>query len=139
MGGEKRPASLEPLRDIRLIYTRGRIRALTYINAAPSGGLLHLHCCPVLPPSRSHRILVSMLLTSSSSLCASDQGLQISIAPLGSVLGRADHHEDADLHALIDAGRGDVPLVGMRFRCANCGSRLTDFVVTATEATGRPR
>ena len=33
MGGEKRPASLEPLRDIRLIYTRGRIRALTYINA----------------------------------------------------------------------------------------------------------
>ena len=46
---------------------------------------------------------------------------------------------DADLQALVDAGRGDVPLVEMRFRCANCGSRLTDFVVTATEATGRPR
>ena len=79
-----------------------------------------------------------MLLTSSSSLCASDQGLQISIAPMGPVLGRADQHEDADLHALI-AGRDDVPLVEMRFRCTNCGSGLTDFVVTATEARGQPR
>jgi hypothetical protein len=39
----------------------------------------------------------------------------------------------------VDAGRGDVPLVKLRFPCANCGSRLTDFVVTATEATGLPR
>jgi hypothetical protein len=46
---------------------------------------------------------------------------------------------DADLQALVDAGRGDVPLVELRFRCANCRSSLTDFVVTATEATGRPR
>jgi len=49
------------------------------------------------------------------------------------------HRRDADLQALVDAGRGDVPLVRLRFRCANCGSSLTDCVVTATEATGRPR
>jgi hypothetical protein len=45
---------------------------------------------------------------------------------------------DADLQSLVDAGRGDVPLVELRFRCANCRSSLTDFVVTATQATGRP-
>ena len=40
---------------------------------------------------------------------------------------------DADLQALVDAGRGDVPLARLRFRCSNCGSQLTDFVVTARE------
>jgi transposase-like protein len=49
------------------------------------------------------------------------------------------HRRNADLQGLVDAGRGDVPLVHLRFRCANCGSRLTDFVVTATEETGQPR
>jgi len=49
------------------------------------------------------------------------------------------HRRDADLQALIDAGRGDVPLIYLRFRCSNCGSSLTDFLVTATEATGQPR
>jgi hypothetical protein len=49
------------------------------------------------------------------------------------------HRCDADLQGLVDADRGDVPLIELRFRCANCGSRLTDFVVTAAEATGRPR
>jgi hypothetical protein len=45
------------------------------------------------------------------------------------------HRRDADLQALVDAGRGDVPLSHLRFRC----SSLTDFVVTSTEPTGRPR
>jgi hypothetical protein len=49
------------------------------------------------------------------------------------------HQRDADLQALIDACHGDVPLIHLRFRCSNCGSSLTDFVVTATEATGQPR
>ena len=49
------------------------------------------------------------------------------------------HQRDADLQGLVDAGRGDVPLVELRFRCSNCGSGLTDFVVTSAEATGRPR
>jgi hypothetical protein len=35
------------------------------------------------------------------------------------------HRCDADLQALVDAGRGDVPLVELRFRCANCGSNLS--------------
>ncbi len=58
-------------------------------------------------------------------------------------IGRADRAEasrDAErARAWSMPAVGDVPLVEMRFRCANCGSRLTDFVVTATEATGRPR
>ena len=49
------------------------------------------------------------------------------------------HQAEADLQGLVDAGRGDVPLTSMRFRCSNCGSRLTDFVVTAKEQFGRPR
>jgi hypothetical protein len=40
---------------------------------------------------------------------------------------------DADLQALVNAGRGDVPLIHLRFRCSNCGSQLTDFVVTSRD------
>ena len=40
---------------------------------------------------------------------------------------------EADLQALVDAGRGDVPLIKLRFRCSNCGSRLTNWVVTAKD------
>ena len=32
------------------------------------------------------------------------------------------HRRDADLQALVDAGRGDVPLIHLRFRCSNCRS-----------------
>jgi hypothetical protein len=39
------------------------------------------------------------------------------------------HAKDADLPALIADGRGDVPLVQMRWRYGNCGSRLTEFIV----------
>jgi hypothetical protein len=35
---------------------------------------------------------------------------------------------DADLADLITVGRGDVPLVRLRWRCGNCGSQLTEFV-----------
>jgi hypothetical protein len=49
------------------------------------------------------------------------------------------HRRDADLQGLVYAGHGDVPLIHLRFRCSNCRSGLTDFVVTATEATGLPR
>jgi len=41
------------------------------------------------------------------------------------------HQREVDLQALVDSGRGDVPLIRLRFRCSNCGSRLTDWVVTA--------
>ena len=47
------------------------------------------------------------------------------------------HQREADLAALVESGRGDVPLVQLRWRCANCRSRLTDFVVTTKDT--RPK
>jgi len=44
------------------------------------------------------------------------------------------HQADADLHALVKSGQGDVPLKDLQFRCANCGSRLTDWVVMANKS-----
>jgi hypothetical protein len=41
------------------------------------------------------------------------------------------HQPEADLQALVAAGRGDVPPIQLRFRCSNCSGRLTDWVVTA--------
>jgi hypothetical protein len=41
------------------------------------------------------------------------------------------HHQDVDPQALIDLGRGDVPLTHPRYRCSNCGSRRTDWVVAS--------
>ena len=46
------------------------------------------------------------------------------------------HQGEADLQGLVDAGRGDTPLVELRWRCANCRSRLTDFVCTGRTAIG---
>jgi hypothetical protein len=46
------------------------------------------------------------------------------------------HQGVADLQRLVDAGRGDVPLIELRWRCANCSSRLTDFVCTGQGAVG---
>ena len=44
------------------------------------------------------------------------------------------HQGVADLEALIAAGRGDIPLVSLRWRCGRCGSRLTDWVCTSRDA-----
>jgi hypothetical protein len=46
------------------------------------------------------------------------------------------HQAPADLQTIIDAGRGDVPLLHLRLRCTKCGSRLTDNVVMAKDALG---
>jgi hypothetical protein len=43
------------------------------------------------------------------------------------------HQAEANLQALVDAGRGDVPLIHLRFRCTNCGSRLTGWIVTSRD------
>ena len=40
----------------------------------------------------------------------------------------------ADLQAIIDAGQGDKPIKDLKFRCAKCGSRRTDFVVMSRDA-----
>jgi hypothetical protein len=49
--------------------------------------------------------------------------------------GGCQHQAEADLQGLVDAGRGDVPLTHLRFRCKNCGSSRTDSVVTSASAT----
>ena len=47
--------------------------------------------------------------------------------------GGCQHQAAADLHRLVESGRGDVPLIHLRFRCSNCGSDRTDFVVTSRD------
>jgi len=48
---------------------------------------------------------------------------------------KACHHQGAaDLQAIIDAGRGDVPVKDLKFRCTSCSSALTDFVIMARDA-----
>jgi len=49
------------------------------------------------------------------------------------------HQREADLQRLVDTGKGDVPLIKLRFRCSNCGGRLTDWVVTAKNTGPRGR
>ena len=44
------------------------------------------------------------------------------------------HQALADLQAIIDAGRGDVPIKDLKFRCTECGSSRTDHVVTSRDA-----
>jgi hypothetical protein len=41
------------------------------------------------------------------------------------------HQTDANLQAIVDAGRGDVPLTELRFRCSR--TDRTDFVVTSRD------
>ena len=36
-----------------------------------------------------------------------------------------------DLPALIEGGKGDVPLIHLRYRCSRCGSVRTDSVGTS--------
>ena len=40
----------------------------------------------------------------------------------------------ADLQAILDEGQGDKPIKDLKFRCAKCGSRRTDFVVVSRDA-----
>ena len=41
------------------------------------------------------------------------------------------HQADADLQAIVESGRGDVPLTELQFRCSRCGTDRTDSVVTS--------
>lgn len=41
------------------------------------------------------------------------------------------HQADLDPQEIIDLGRGDVPLVHLRYRCMKCGSSRTDWVIAA--------
>ena len=42
------------------------------------------------------------------------------------------HSVDADPDALIRNGKGDIPLVQLKWQCGNCRSLLTDFVMTGS-------
>jgi hypothetical protein len=41
---------------------------------------------------------------------------------------------DAHLAALVESGPGDVPLTELRFRCSQCRTDRTDFVVTSLDS-----
>jgi hypothetical protein len=43
------------------------------------------------------------------------------------------HQADADLQAIVESGRGGVPLTELRFRCSQCGTDRTDFAVTSRD------
>jgi hypothetical protein len=45
---------------------------------------------------------------------------------------------NADLRALINTGRGDVPLVQLRWRCSWCHSTRIDAVVMAKDSDVLP-
>jgi hypothetical protein len=48
---------------------------------------------------------------------------------------QACHHQaPADLRAIIAGGQGNRPLKDLRFRCAQCGSRMTDSVMMSRDA-----
>ena len=49
--------------------------------------------------------------------------------------GGCRHQAHADLQALIEQGRGEVPLTRLKFRCSNCGSDRTDWVIASKGAT----
>jgi hypothetical protein len=49
--------------------------------------------------------------------------------------GGCRHQAPVNLQALIEAGKGDVPLIHLRFRCSGCGSSRTDSVITSKTAS----
>ena len=49
------------------------------------------------------------------------------------ICNTCNHHEGADPQAIVGEGRGDVLLSKVRFRCPQCGSARTDFVMVARD------
>lgn len=45
------------------------------------------------------------------------------------------HQREIEFQTIIDQGKGDVPIVRLKFVCANCGSRLTDCAVSGSHLT----
>ena len=74
-------------------------------------------------------------LPTARSMLPNDSWLCLSVRCRGCL-----HQAFADLQAIVDAGRGDVPLKDLKFRCTKCGSRRTDFVVMGMGGIGvQPR
>jgi hypothetical protein len=40
---------------------------------------------------------------------------------------------EGDEWNVVDQDKGDVPLTRLKFRCSNCGTDRTDFVVTSRD------
>jgi hypothetical protein len=51
--------------------------------------------------------------------------------------GSCRRSRDADLQGLIEAGRGDVPPVNLKFRCSYCGHREIDAVIAPKDSAKR--
>jgi hypothetical protein len=49
------------------------------------------------------------------------------------------HQHEIGFQNLIDQGKGDVPIVRLKFVCRNCGSRLTDCAVSGSHLTPKKR
>jgi hypothetical protein len=47
------------------------------------------------------------------------------------------HRTDADLQSLVDAGRGDRPVIGLHWRCSQCSSRKVDAVIMSKRSQVR--
>ena len=48
------------------------------------------------------------------------------------VCNGCQHAIEPDQRVLIAGGRGDVPVVNLRFRCGACGSRNTSVIVSGS-------
>jgi len=48
------------------------------------------------------------------------------------------HTRDADFHHLIDIGKGETPLIRLRWRCSRCGSQLTDSAISGSHLRPKP-
>ena len=47
------------------------------------------------------------------------------------------HQTEMPFPTIVEQGKGDVPLIDLRFRCENCGSRLTDSAVSGSHMVPR--
>jgi hypothetical protein len=45
------------------------------------------------------------------------------------------HQIEIGFPSLVKQGKGDIPIVRLKFRCKNCGTRLTDCVVSGSHLT----
>jgi hypothetical protein len=45
------------------------------------------------------------------------------------------HQREIGFQSIIDQGKGEVPIVHLKFVCKNCGSRLTDCAVSGSHLT----
>ena len=48
------------------------------------------------------------------------------------------HQREVEFQTIVDQGKGEVQIVHLKLRCTNCGSRLTDCVVSGSH-TGPKR